>query len=108
MQEEDLQELIMMMYHLTQLGEYLLKIFPEQDLVQGTTTVQNTLDLPNNPQEKGPYNNSTNEEFENSIDENWAGIMRPINSTNFEQSTSSLLNFGYWIHSVNWKLKKMI
>ena len=84
----------MMMYHLTQPGEYLLKkFFPEQDLVQGTTTVQNTLDLAYYPQEKGPYNNSTNEEFENSIDENWAGIMRPINSTNFEQSNVEFIEF---------------
>ena len=72
---------------------FIKEIFPEQDLVQGTTTVQNTLDLAYYPQEKGPYNNSTNEEFENSIDENWAGIMRPINSTNFEQSNVEFIEF---------------
>ncbi len=72
---------------------FIKEIFPEQDLVQGTTTVQNTLDLAYYPQEKGPYNNSTNEEFENSINENWAGIMRPINSTNFEQSNVEFIEF---------------
>ena len=72
---------------------FIKEIFPEQDLVQGTTTVQNTLDLAYYPQERGPYNNATNEEFESEIDENWAGIMRPINSTNFEQSNVEFIEF---------------
>ena len=62
-------------------------------MVQGTTTVQNTLDLAYFPQEKGPYNNATNEEFGSAISENWAGIMRPINSTNFEQSNVEFIEF---------------
>ena len=72
---------------------FIKEIFPEQDLVQGTTTVQNTLDLAYFPQEKGPYNNATNQEFEGSIAENWAGIMRPINSTNFEMSNVEFIEF---------------
>ena len=72
---------------------FIKEIFPEQDLVQGTTTVQNTLDLAYFPQEKGPYNNATNEEFGSAIGENWAGIMRPINSTNFEQSNVEFIEF---------------
>ena len=72
---------------------FIKEIFPEQDLVQGTTTVQNTLDLAYYPQEKGPYNNATEEEFKRDRAENWAGIMRPINATNFEQSNVEFIEF---------------
>ena len=72
---------------------FIKEIFPEQDLVQGTTTVQSTLDLAYYPDEKGPYNNVTNEEFKRDRDENWAGIMRPINATNFEQSNVEFIEF---------------
>ena len=36
---------------------FINEIFPEQDLVQGQSTVQNTLDLSFFPSERGPYNN---------------------------------------------------
>jgi cell surface protein SprA len=72
---------------------FIKEIFPEQDLVQGTTTVQNTLDLAYYPQERGAYNNATQEAFEQDISENWAGIMRPINATNFEQSNVEFIEF---------------
>ena len=72
---------------------FIKEIFPEQDLVQGTTTVQSTLDLAYYPQEKGPYNNVTEEEFKRDNAENWAGIMRPINATNFEQSNVEFIEF---------------
>ncbi|MEK9604354.1 MAG: cell surface protein SprA [Flavobacteriaceae bacterium] len=72
---------------------FIKEIFPEQDLVQGTTTVQNTLDLAYYPDEIGPYNNVTEEEFKRDGAENWAGIMRPINATNFEQSNVEFLEF---------------
>ena len=72
---------------------FIKEIFPEQDLVQGTTTVQNTLDLAYYPNEIGPYNNVSPEEFERDSEENWAGIMRPINATNFEQSNVEFIEF---------------
>ena len=72
---------------------FIKEIFPEQDLVQGTTTVQSTLDLAYYPEEKGPYNNVTEEEFKRDGAENWAGIMRPINATNFEQSNVEFIEF---------------
>ncbi|MGA0373235.1 MAG: cell surface protein SprA [Flavobacteriaceae bacterium] len=72
---------------------FIKEIFPEQDLVQGTTTVQSTLDLAYYPQEKGPYNNVTEDEFREDRAENWAGIMRPINATNFEQSNVEFIEF---------------
>ena len=72
---------------------FIKEIFPEQDLVQGTTTVQSTLDLAYYPDEIGPYNNVTAGEFITDRDENWAGIMRPINATNFEQSNVEFIEF---------------
>ena len=72
---------------------FIKEIFPEQDLVQGTTTVQSTLDLAYYPDEKGPYNNVTDDEFKKDRAENWAGIMRPINATNFEQSNVEFIEF---------------
>lgn len=72
---------------------FIQEIFPEQDLVQGTTTVQNTLDLAYYPEERGPYNNAKEEEFERDTAQNWAGIMRPINATNFEQSNVEFIEF---------------
>ena len=72
---------------------FIKEIFPEQDLVQGTTTVQSTLDLAYYPEEKGPYNNVTEDEFKKDRAENWAGIMRPINATNFEQSNVEFIEF---------------
>lgn len=72
---------------------FIKEIFPEQDLVQGTTTVQSTLDLAYYPDEIGPYNNVTDDEFRGDAAKNWAGIMRPINATNFEQSNVEFIEF---------------
>ena len=72
---------------------FIKEIFPEQDLVQGTTTVQTTFDLAYYPDERGPYNNSILEDFKSDLDQNWAGIMRPISSTNFEQSNVEFIEF---------------
>ncbi|MGC6421514.1 MAG: cell surface protein SprA [Flavobacteriaceae bacterium] len=69
------------------------EIFPEQDLVQGTTTIQNTLDLAYYPTERGPYNNSTAEDFAKQPQENWAGITRALAATNFEQSNVEFIEF---------------
>ncbi|MEK9781958.1 MAG: hypothetical protein VW266_03335, partial [Flavobacteriales bacterium] len=57
---------------------FIQEIFPEQDLVQGTSTVQNTFDLAYFPDEKGPYNNNEESVFETNPKKNWAGIMRPL------------------------------
>ena len=72
---------------------FINEIFPEQDLVQGQSTVQQTLDLAYFPQEKGPYNNNTIESFSSTPDQNWAGIMRSINATNFEQANVEFIEF---------------
>ena len=72
---------------------FINEIFPEQDLVQGQSTVQNTLDLSFFPSEKGPYNNQEKSSFEENTKSNWGGIMRAINSTNFEQANVEFIEF---------------
>lgn len=71
---------------------FIDEIFPQQDIAQGQTLVQPTLDIAYYPQEKGPYNDNQN--FENLTSEDrWGGIMRSINSTNFEQSNVEYIQF---------------
>ena len=62
---------------------FINEIFPEQDLVQGQTTIQPTLDLAYFPDEKGPYNNQENNAFAGQTAQHWGGIMRSINATSF-------------------------
>lgn len=73
---------------------FIDEVFPQVDIAQGQTTVQNTLDLAYYPELKGPYN--ANPDFESeSPQERWAGIMRPLSSTNFEQSNVEFVQF--WV-----------
>ena len=72
---------------------FINEIFPEQDLVQGSSTIQQTFDLAFYPDEKGPYNNSNDGIFQSNLSENWASIIRPISSTNFEQSNVEFIEF---------------
>ena len=71
------------------------EIFPEIDLYQGESRTQNTFDLTFNPSEKGPYNNSINSEFQSNLKNNWAGISRKINSTNFKKTNVEYIQF--WV-----------
>ncbi|QLG44547.1 T9SS outer membrane translocon Sov/SprA [Costertonia aggregata] len=65
-----------------------------QDVAQGQTQAQNTLNINYYPNVKGPYNNNPN--FDTEVPENkWAGIMRPLSSTNFEQSNVEFVQF--WV-----------
>ena len=72
---------------------FIEEIFPQQDLVQGQTSVQDTMDLAYYPAEKGPYNNSTDGEFAANSDENWAGITRALTTTNFNQANVEYIEF---------------
>jgi cell surface protein SprA len=68
------------------------EIFPQTDIARGQTTVQTTLDLAYYPSERGPYNNNPN--FAGQQEEqNWAGIMRPVTTTNFEQANVEYIQF---------------
>nr|WP_097443543.1 cell surface protein SprA [Sediminicola luteus] len=73
---------------------FIDEVFPQTDIAQGQTTVQSTLDLAYYPTQKGPYNNSDDFDTENA-DEKWAGIMRPMTSTNFEQANVEFVQF--WV-----------
>lgn len=73
---------------------FIDEIFPQIDIAQGQTTVQNTLDIAYYPNQKGPYNNNAN--FNTEIpNDKWGGIMRPLSSTNFEQSNVEFVQF--WV-----------
>ena len=74
---------------------YIDEIFPQVDLYQGESRVQTTLDLTYYPSEKGPYNNNVSEDFNQNTNENWAGIFRKINTTNFQKSNVEYIQF--WI-----------
>ncbi|HLT33258.1 MAG TPA: cell surface protein SprA [Aquaticitalea sp.] len=73
------------------------EIFPQVDIVQGQSTVINTLDLAYYPTERGPYNFQPGAQ-DNVLDDpeqSWAGITRQITSTDFEQANVEYIDF--WI-----------
>lgn len=80
---------------------YYDELYPETDVAPGQTRVVNTLDLTYYPQERGPYNYNSvlpaqNFTFnEGQATQNWAGIMRAISSTNFEQTNVEYMQF--WV-----------
>ena len=73
---------------------FIDEVFPQVDIAQGQTTVQNTLDIAYYPNAKGPYNDNPN--FGGATpDQKWGGIMRSLSSTNFEQSNVEFVQF--WV-----------
>ncbi|NJY64145.1 cell surface protein SprA [Salinimicrobium sp. CDJ15-81-2] len=75
---------------------FLDEIFPNVDVVQGQSQVLYTLDLAYYPNIRGPYNYNPAAAGSNTIpnpEENWAGISRALNSTNFEQSNVEYIEF---------------
>ncbi|KAB7529228.1 cell surface protein SprA [Flagellimonas olearia] len=73
---------------------FIDEVFTETDIAQGQTQVQSTLDIVYYPNQKGPYNANPSFETEGPQDK-WAGIMRPLSSTNFEQSNVEFVQF--WV-----------
>ena len=69
------------------------ELYPLTDIAQGQSQVINTLDLSYFPSERGPYNNSLN--VAASAKDNFGGIMRSLNSTNFEQGNVEYIQF--WV-----------
>lgn len=66
------------------------EIFNNRDFVAGEQTFTNTFDISYYPQEKGPYNaNPANE----TTQQRWAGIMRPISVPNFVNSNIEYVEF---------------
>ena len=73
---------------------FIDEVFPQVDIAQGQTTVQGTLDLAYYPNAKGPYN--TNPDFDTEAGQDkWAGVMRSLSSTDFEQSNVEFVQF--WV-----------
>jgi cell surface protein SprA len=69
------------------------ELYPLTDIAQGQTQVVNTLDLSYYPKERGMYNNDMN--FATDSKENFGGIIRALNSTNFEQGNVEYIQF--WV-----------
>jgi cell surface protein SprA len=79
---------------------YYEELYPVTDVVPGQSTVVNTLDLSYFPQERGPYNFNpatvaTNGFTQAQAPDNWGGIVRSVNSTNFEQANVEYIQF--WV-----------
>ena len=71
---------------------FIDEIFPQQDVPQGQTLVQPTLDVAYYPDAKGPYNANSGFDALNA-DQRWGGIMRSVSSTNFEQANVEYIQF---------------
>ncbi|MQP25323.1 cell surface protein SprA [Flavobacterium sp. LMO8] len=74
------------------------ELYPATDIAQGQSSVISTLDLTYYPKDRGPYNFNptlvpTNQFGDIEAPDNWGGIMRSINSTNFEQSNVEYIQF---------------
>ncbi|MDD2985662.1 cell surface protein SprA [Flavobacterium sp.] len=77
---------------------YINDIFPVTDIAQGQLQVINTLDLTYYPAERGPYNFNPSSTIDNQLPnptQNFGGITRAINSTNFEQGNVEY--FQLWV-----------
>lgn len=75
----------------------LNEIFPNTDVAQGQAQVIYTMDVSYYPEERGPYNfnpASTNNSLPNP-EESFGGMMRGVNTTNFEQSNVEFIEF--WV-----------
>lgn len=76
---------------------YLSELYPNTNVAAGEPTVVNTLDLTFYPKERGPFNfnkAALNGQMPNPQD-TFGGIMRAINTTNFEQSNVEYIQF--WV-----------
>ena len=73
---------------------YSRELYPNTDIAQGQIQVINTLDLTYFPSERGPYNNNPSFGTQPAAS-NFGGIMRSLNSTNFEQGNVEYIQF--WV-----------
>jgi cell surface protein SprA len=71
---------------------YSNELYPNTDIAVGQSQVVNTLDLTYYPDERGPYNNNPNPIVP---EQNFGGITRALNSTNFEQQNVEYIQF--WV-----------
>ncbi|WP_431605804.1 cell surface protein SprA [Aequorivita marisscotiae] len=74
------------------------EIFPNQDIIQGQTQALFTLDLAYYPSQRGEYNFNPEAAGTNILpnpEDNFGGIMRPLTTTDFEQSNVEYIQF--WV-----------
>ncbi|MCZ4319650.1 cell surface protein SprA [Aequorivita viscosa] len=74
------------------------EIFPNQDIIQGQTQALFTLDLAYYPSKRGEYNFNPDAAGTNTLpnpEDNFGGIMRPLTTTDFEQSNVEYIQF--WV-----------
>ncbi|WP_395065067.1 cell surface protein SprA [Flavobacterium sp.] len=75
---------------------YSQELYPNTVIAQGQSQVVNTLDLTFFPKERGPFNfnpaTAPDETLPNPTD-NFGGIVRALNSTNFEQANVEYIQF---------------
>lgn len=74
------------------------ELFPNQELDVTQQTLVRTLDLAFFPNERAPYNfdtgsNVTQDGTFTNPEDRWAGIMRPLNTNNFEQANVEYIQF---------------
>ncbi len=77
---------------------YSEELYPITEIVVGQSQVINTFDLSYYPSERGPYNfnplaAATNGFTQAEARDNFGGVMRAINSTNFEQANVEYIQF---------------
>ncbi|QED39105.1 cell surface protein SprA [Antarcticibacterium arcticum] len=75
---------------------FLNEIFPNTDVIQGQPQVIYTMDVAYFPGERGPYNFNPAAAGGNNLPnprQNFGGMSRAINSTNFEQSNVEFIEF---------------
>ena len=74
---------------------FIDEIFPQVDLVQGQSTIINSLDLVFDPTERGPYNYQSDavDGILETPTNSWAGITRQLTSTDFEQANVEYVEF---------------
>lgn len=78
------------------------EIYPNKDIIEGTTTDLRTLDIAFYPEERGPYNYDTTSVWSKGLNENgnlkdpksrWGGIMRKIDATDFDAANIEYIEF---------------
>ena len=72
------------------------ELYPATTIAAGQSQVVNTLDLTYFPSERGPFNFNTATASDNTLpnpENNFGGIFRALNTTNFEQSNIEYIQF---------------
>ncbi len=84
------------------------ELFPELDLDITQSNIVNTLDLAYSPQERGSYNFDTQNVVDNKFtdpEKRWGGIMRSLNTTDFQQANVEYIQFWLMDPYENYSIK---